>query len=59
MCLASVVIFDVGLHDSALVHFAKYDAMVEALPTDRADEAFCIAIFATVTEARLVYRVCP
>lgn len=59
MCLASVVIFDVGLHDSALVHIAKYDAVVEALPTGRADDTFCIATFATVTEARLDYRVCP
>jgi hypothetical protein len=38
---ASVVVFDVGLHDSAQVHLAEYDDMGEALSTNRPDDAFC------------------
>jgi hypothetical protein len=48
-----VVIRDVGRDDAAEVGLAEHDEMVEALPSDRADQAFDVSVIGYVSGGAL------
>ena len=53
-----IVVGSIGADDLAQMRFAEHDHMVEAFPTDRADEPLD-TYFATVIGVRSVYPECP